>query len=207
MPIDPASGGSSNLHLYTHEEQGGGPPHSPAEQSPASSFNEGSPRGSTSSLAESLGADYGPASANSNYDPSKIQRGIINAALRGTPIENPEKVSAGITLHANLKESPNIDADEEPQGSQNPESSKGPLAQAAGNVLKKGTNLVHRVSLLRSNPTAPKQSPTELDAKMREREVANRQRGLIDIQDDPEEMETLQRSLGINRQKPDGTWE
>jgi len=213
MHIGPTSAGSSNLDLYTQEEQGGGPSQSPAEQSPTGSFNEGSPifpenqLGSASSLAESLGADYGPTLANSGYDPSRIQEGRINTALTGTPIENPEKVEAGITLHPALKESPNIAADEQSHSSQTPKSSKGPLAPAVANVLKKGANLARRVSSSGSNPSQQKQSPAELDANIRSREVAKRQRALINMQDNPEDRDTIQRSLGINRQKKDGSWE
>ncbi len=213
MPIGPMSEGSSNLDLYAHEEEGGVPPHSPDEQSLIGHFNEGSPifpenpLGSASSLAKSIGADYGPPFANSGYDPSEIQERRINRALIGTPIENPEKVEAGITLHPALKESPNIAASEEQQGSQIAEGSKGPLGQAVGNALKKGTSLARRLSSARSNPTHQKQSPAELDANIRSREVAKRQRGLINMQDDPVDRETLQRLLGINRQNEDGSWE
>jgi hypothetical protein len=105
-----------------------------------------------------------------------IQETPINQALRGTPVENPEKVNASSLLHANLLETPD------------PLPPKGRLGQMADSVKGKATQLASSAtsSLSRINNSGPRQqkiSPEAADAQRRSQAVNSRERERDNMQD------------------------
>jgi hypothetical protein len=159
---------------------------------------------SLESLAESFGSSGGPNSPHSEFDPSTIQESAISAALRTLPagsatrppIKNPQPVNAGSALHPNLQANPNIEP-------------KGPIAQAAADLLSQAARSLRRASApvahlaSKVTPQNPRQmtiNPKQADARIREQEVVKRDRQLDSLQDNAADREARRKVRGGTRE-------
>jgi hypothetical protein len=96
------------------------------------------------------------------------------------------------------------------KGSDTKKGSMSRLAKATGKLRGMGAPLTGRAgSLGKEKEPARQQSLTDVDRDTKKRTLAmtTRQREDIEMQSDPEDGDRLRSSLGINRQKKDGSWE
>jgi hypothetical protein len=203
MAIGSVSEGSSNAGFNAEEEPALGQtqPHT-AEPSLGSANPEnqtaGSRAASLESLTESFGSSGNSSPTRSDFDPGTIRQHPISQALRGVPIENPEKLNVGTALHPNLQESPNIEPEGQPTGQ-----SKGPIGKAAGTVFTLASKAGKSVSQKLGGSAKAQQETTssvQRDVRTRQQAANQRDRELDNIQDNPEDRKTRRKVRGSDRE-------